>query len=453
MRADEIKSIAPLSPFRRFLKWLGFAEPASKTNPQKPDSLKKADPDQNRRTDRFSRKKSSKLPPKSSSEKRPQRAPSQIPNTPALHAEMITEQPALLALCENIAKHPKIALDTEADSLHCYFEKLCLIQISTPDAHFLVDPLASLDLSPLFEALKGKVVIIHGCDYDLRLLRKAGWTDPKNVFDTGVAARLIGLREFGLAALLHHHFGLVLAKASQKANWAIRPLPPQMLDYAVNDTAHLLALADLLEQQLTKLGRTEWFVQSCDRLIRNSAIVRERDPDTLWRISGHSDLSQRGMAILRTLWTWRESEAQSVDRPTFHILNNDSLLEASHRLDQNGQFEPRNLRGSRLERFQQAAREALALPSTDWPKSLRKPRPKPIPDYEERFRQFRDRRDKSASKFSLDPTLIAPKAILEALARQDPDVLDSLLPWQRTALGVQDTPPAATEASDAPQAP
>ena len=90
---------------------------------------------------------------------------------------------------------------------------------------------------------------------------------------------------------------------------------------------------------------------------------------------------------------------------------------------------------------------------TDWPKSLRKPRPKPIPDYEERFRQFRDRRDKSASEFSLDPTLIAPKAILEALARQDPDVLDSLLPWQRTALGVQDTPPAAIEASEAPQAP
>jgi ribonuclease D len=356
---------------------------------------------------------------------------------------MITEQPALLALCEQLEKHPRIALDTEADSLHCYFEKLCLIQISTPEAHFLVDPLASLDLTPLFSALKGKTVIIHGCDYDLRLLRKAGWRDPENVFDTGVAARLVGLREFGLAALLHHHFGLVLAKASQKANWAIRPLPTQMLDYAVNDTAHLLALADQLEQQLTKLGRTDWFRQSCDRLIRNSAIVRERDPDSLWRISGHADLSERGMAILRTLWHWRESEAQAVDRPTFHILNNDSLLDAAHRLDQNGNAEPRNLRGSRLQRFQAAAREALAIPQAEWPKLLRRVRQKAIPDYEDRFRLFRDRRDKSAAEYALDPTLIAPKAALESLARQDAEAIESLLPWQRSALGI--------ELADAPQ--
>ena len=432
---------ATLGPFRRFLTWLGFGKSVASSAPaaREEDSRNPSKPARQgpRRNTRNSRNPNGKPPAPAPQKSRPQRTTPSISNTPAVTAEMITEQPALLALCEHLAKHPRIALDTEADSLHCYFEKLCLIQISTPEAHFLVDPLASLDLAPLFSVLKGKTVIIHGCDYDLRLLRKAGWSDPENVFDTGVAARLVGLREFGLAALLHHHFGLVLAKASQKANWAIRPLPAQMLDYAINDTAHLLALADQLEQQLTKLGRTDWFHQSCDRLIRNSAIVRERDPDSLWRISGHADLSQRGMAILRALWHWRESEAQAVDRPTFHILNNDSLLDAAHRLDQNGNAEPRNLRGSRLERFQAAAREALAIPQAEWPKLLRRARQKAIPDYEDRFRLFRDRRDKSAAEYALDPTLIAPKATLESLARQDPEAIESLLPWQRSALGIE----------------
>ncbi len=428
-----------LGPVRRFLAWLGFGKSAGTPSPtthaedQRPSKSLRKD---GRRNPRNSRHTNGKSPSPTPQKSRPQRSTPSVSNTPAVHAEMITEQPALLALCDHLAKHPKIALDTEADSLHCYFEKLCLIQISTSEAHFLVDPLAPLDLTPLFAVLKGKTVIIHGCDYDLRLLRKAGWTDPENIFDTGVAARLVGLREFGLAALLHHHFGLVLAKASQKANWAIRPLPPQMLDYAVNDTAHLLALADQLEQQLTRLGRTDWFRQSCDRLIRNSAIVRERDPDSLWRISGHADLSHRGMAILRSLWHWRESEAQAVDRPTFHILNNDSLLEAAHRLDQNENAEPRSLRGSRLERFQAAARTALAIPQAEWPKLIRRARQKAIPDYEDRFRLFRDRRDKSAAAYSLDPTLIAPKATLESLARQDPEAIESLLPWQRAALGI-----------------
>lgn len=439
-RQHDLRSPVSVGPIRRFLNWLGFGSalaPSSEHDIQAvPCPPAKASRPSARKNPRYAKNLSRKGGETVAKKGRAERVLPSVSNTPAVHAEMITEQSALLSLCDHLTKHTRIALDTEADSLHCYFEKLCLIQISTPDAHFLVDPLASLDLNPLFAALRGKTVIIHGCDYDLRLLRKAGWTDPENVFDTGVAARLVGLREFGLAALLHHHFGLVLAKASQKANWAIRPLPAQMLDYAVNDTAHLLSLANQLEQQLVRLGRIDWFRQSCDRLIRNSAIVRERDPDSLWRISGHADLSHRGMAILRTLWHWRESEAQSVDRPTFHILNNDSLLDAADRLDQTGSVDVRNLRGSRLERFQVAAREALATPQAEWPKILRRARQKAIPDYEERFRVLRNRRDQSAAEYALDPTLIAPKATLEALARQDPDAIETLLPWQRSALGI-----------------
>ena len=141
--------------------------------------------------------------------------------------QMITSTEELEAAVRSFAPHPRIALDTEADSLHCYFDKLCLIQITIPGSNFLIDPLAGFSLDPLFNALEGKTVIIHSADYDLRLLRRGGYQGPTVLFDTMIAARLCGATEFGLAALLHQHFGVTLAKASQKANWARRPLPPR----------------------------------------------------------------------------------------------------------------------------------------------------------------------------------------------------------------------------------
>jgi ribonuclease D len=330
--------------------------------------------------------------------------------------------------------HPRIALDTEADSLHCYFDKLCLLQISIPGTNLLVDPLAGFSLDPHFKALEGKTVIIHSADYDLRLLRRCGYTGPTVLFDTMIAARLCGATEFGLAALLHQHFGVTLAKASQKANWAIRPLPEEMLAYAVNDTVNLLTLSQIQEARLRELGRWEWFEQMCDKAIRSAAVVRERDPDSIWRISGYADLSERGTAILKALWHWRDQEAQSVDKPAFHILNNDLLLDFSDIFDKGRIPEPRHLRGSRLSRFMEAGQKALALDPSEWPKTIRKPRFRTTQEQESRFKELRKRRDEVAAKLSLDPTLIAPKATLEQLSREEPQAFEALLPWQTECL-------------------
>jgi ribonuclease D len=353
---------------------------------------------------------------------------------------MISSTPELEDAVAAFAEHPRIALDTEADSLHCYFDKLCLLQISIPGTNLLIDPLADISLDPLFKALEGKTVIIHSADYDLRLLRRGGYTGPTVLFDTMIGARLCGATEFGLASLLHQHFGVTLAKASQKANWARRPLPPEMLEYAVNDTVNLLTLAQIQEERLHELGRWEWFEQMCEKQIRSSSFTRERDPDTLWRISGYADLSPRGTAVLRALWSWRDQEAQLVDKPAFHIIGNDLLLDVCHRFDMGQQVDPRHLRGSRWNRLLETAEAALQLPEQEWPTPIRKPRLRTTQEQESRFKDLRNRRDEAAERLGLDPTLIAPKGTLEQLSRKEPQALESILPWQRECLGIAPAP-------------
>lgn len=348
---------------------------------------------------------------------------------------MIDTDEALAALLPALAPLDRIALDTEADSLHCYFEKLCLIQLSIPGHDYLIDPLSGQSLLPLFETFQGKCLVLHGADYDLRLLRRSGFDRPTELFDTMVAARLCGLTEFSLAALISRHFGVQLVKGSQKADWGRRPLSPQMTEYAVNDTRYLFALADHLGAQLRSLGRWEWFAQSCEKAIASASFVKDRDPDSLWRIAGSTDLTERGQAILRALWHWRDQEAQQVDRPSFHILHNQQLIEASERFERGEQVTIRHLRGSRLRRFEEAGARARQLPEEEWPKTIRRPRLRSTPEQDARFRDLKKKRDVAAGELRLDPSLIAPKAILERLAAA-PEEADGLMPWQRQVMGL-----------------
>ena len=342
----------------------------------------------------------------------------------------------LAAALPLLAPQPRIPIDTEADSLHCYYEKLCLVQISVPGHDLLIDPLAGFSLAPLFDAFNGKELIIHGADYDLRLLRRVGYAGPSSVFDTMIAARLCGIEEFSLAALIKRYFDVELAKGSQKANWARRPLPPQMAEYAVKDTHYLLEIASILEGDLRELGRMEWFRQCCEKAVAGSMIVKERDPGQIWRITGCSDLRGRSAAILRALWHWREREAQAVDRPSFHILHGEQMIDAAVRLDRGDSIELSHLNGQRRRRFFDAAQEGMDLPESEWPKILRKPRLRPTKDEEARFKALKTKRDEAAAAFHLDPSLIAPKSMLEGLAANPEEVVPKMMPWQRETLGV-----------------
>lgn len=350
---------------------------------------------------------------------------------------MIATPEALAEFLEPMSQVGRIALDTEADSLHCYFEKLCLIQISIPGSDVLIDPLSGCSLQPLFEELSRHELIIQGLDYDLRLLRRVGMQEVLGVFDTMIAARLTGSLEFSLAALLQNHFGITLVKGSQKANWARRPLSPQMEDYARNDTRHLEALAAKLQEELCRLGRWDWFTQSCDKAIEATRIVREREMDTVWRIAGSGELRGRAAALLRALWTWRDEEAKAVDRPPFHIARNDILIDSAKRFAAGDPVHIPHLSGSRSRRFFDAAEHALALSESEWPKPIRSTRVRPTPEMERRFNDFKTRRDHAATAHRIEPSLVASKSVLEALAADTEATLLKLLPWQRMLLGFE----------------
>jgi ribonuclease D len=291
-------------------------------------------------------------------------------------------------------------------------------------------------LEPLFAALVGKEIIFHGADYDLRLMRRVGYAGPTRIFDTMIGARLCGFTEFSLAALINRYFNVQVTKASQKANWARRPLSTQMADYAVNDTRYLHRIAEIIEAELCRLERWDWFEQSCERAIAASAINKERDPDQAWRITGSHELRGRASAVLRALWQWREDEAAHVDKPTFHILHNEQLINAAARFDQAQQVNFDHLQGARRRRFLEAVEKALALPESEWPQIIRKPRPRPHKDDEARFHVLKKKRDGAAADLKLDPSLIAPKSMLENLASNFEETASKMMPWQRAMLDV-----------------
>lgn len=349
---------------------------------------------------------------------------------------MISNPAQLGELLPKLQPLDRIAIDTEADSLHSYFEKLCLLQLSVPGEDFLVDPLAGFDMGPLGAALASKEIVLQGADFDLRLMRRSFAYKADRVFDTVVASRLLGLREFSLAALVERFFDVKLTKGSQKANWAQRPLPGKMAEYAVNDTHYLLPLAEKLEADLIARGRLEWFRQSCQRGLDLANIERERDADDVWRISGSGLLRGRAAAVLRELWHWRDREASAVDRPPFHILQNHQLLGSIEPILAGEMPDYRHFSTRRRRAFIEAVERSLSLPESEWPVKRRRIGVRATPEMERRSAELRRRRDHAAAELGVDPSFIAPRATLDAIAADEANAEGLLVPWQRTLLGL-----------------
>ena len=183
----------------------------------------------------------------------------------------VRERAAMESLIQRIGAAERVALDTEADSLHNYFEKVCLIQISLGSEHYLVDPLCGLDLSGLLEALAEKPLILHGGDYDLRMMRASmGFRPRGEVYDTMIAAQLLGFEQIGLAALVERFFEIMIGKAGQKSDWSRRPLRENQMRYAVNDTRFLERLAERVGDELGERGRIDWHRESCRAMVQST---------------------------------------------------------------------------------------------------------------------------------------------------------------------------------------
>ena len=330
-----------------------------------------------------------------------------------------------------------ISVDTEADSLHAYPEKVCLIQISTVVGDDLIDPLAGVNLDPLLDALTAHALIMHGADYDLRLLRKHHEFVPGAIFDTMLAARLLGLRQFGLSHLVEHYLAVKLEKTSQKANWARRPLTERMERYARDDTRFLKPLADKLRLELQKKGRLTWHEEACARLIDESTRLRPADLDSVWRVKGSHALSRPALAILRELWQWRETEAIAANRPPFFILSHDVLVDIASASAARRPVEPlvpRHLSPRRCEGLAQAVKAGLQISADKHPELPRRNGNRPTEAERRRYEQLEKRRDSHAGQLGIDPTLIASRATLGDLARSWDKHAPELMNWQRELL-------------------
>ena len=348
---------------------------------------------------------------------------------------MIDTDEKLGAFLPKLRQADWIAVDTEADSLHAYPEKLCLLQISIAGADHLLDPLSAMSLAPLLEVLSRRELILHGADYDLRLLRKTCGFVPSTIVDTMLASRLLGCREFGLTNLVSKFLGVPLEKGPQKANWARRPLTPRMEEYARNDTRYLKPLSDLLLAQLKEKGRLAWHQQTCNRLIADCTQSRTVDPDLLWRVKGSHQLGPHALAVLRAIWRWREEEAVEANKPPFFVMSPELMVGLAVAAAESRDLQrmlPRHIWPRRRERLLKAIAAGMVA---EHPARL--PRPKSNRQTEaEKRRMFEleRRRDRRATDLEIDPTLIASRAMLVLLARDWAAHGKELMPWQRELL-------------------
>lgn len=239
---------------------------------------------------------------------------------------LIDEGSALAEVAGQLSGQSRIALDCEAAGFHRYTDRLCLVQLSTPDQTYLFDPLLIDPASTLRPLLEDPeiLVVMHGADYDLRLLDRDLGIRIRGVFDTQVAASLLGAPALGLAALLETHLGVTLSKQHQRADWAQRPLPEAYLRYAAADTQHLLALADILVEQLQELGRTGWAGE--EFLLLEGIRWEEDEDDPVTRVKGARMLAPRQLTALRAAMEWRDRIAQQMDRAPFRVAGDQTLL-------------------------------------------------------------------------------------------------------------------------------
>lgn len=363
-------------------------------------------------------------------------------------AFQLLDQPGSLApLLAAIGRVDEVALDTEADNMFHYKTRVCLLQFLADGEVFLVDVLApGMKLEPLWEALSGKHLIMHGSDFDLRLLHDLCRFRAHSLFDTMLAAQLLGLQRFGLASLLDQHFGVALDKDGQKANWSKRPITPKLLNYAALDVWHLPALRDLLRKDLKRLGRLEWLDQQCRAQItagsEGFAPATEHD----WRIGRSERLRGTGLSVLHAVWHWREAQAKRIDTPPFKVCGNALLLKIAEAAEA-GESEATIMNqihlGRRHERLASSLSAALHAGFERDPKSLPR-RPGRDPNHVSLSQaevEFQDRikadRDRVAQGLAIEPTLIANRAQLAQIARYPEKLTEILLPWQAQLLREQ----------------
>jgi len=334
----------------------------------------------------------------------------------------------LAALMRRVAREPQVAVDTEAASFHRFVDRIYLIQLSSNRETAIIDPLTVDDVSTFGALLADPAieVVFHDADYDLRILDRDYGFHAHHLFDTRIAASLLGEPAVGLAALLEKHVGVKLDKKYQRADWSRRPLPPEMLEYAATDTRFLLALRERLRAQLEARGRLSWAEEEFSRLEGVRWTPAESNGDGYLRMKGARALSRRGLAVLRELVPWREGIAAELDRASFRVVSNEALLALSEAPPRSRQdlakvrgLSPR-LVAERGDSLLAVIERGLSVPEKDLPRFPRAERRASDPAFDQAVERLKRVRNEAAERLGLDPGVLCPKGALEAVARARP---------------------------------
>lgn len=357
--------------------------------------------------------------------------------------EIITSAPRLAEVAALLSRQTEIAVDMEMDSLHHYREKVCLVQVSTRQQSWLIDPLALSNLEPLAAPLANPeiVVVMHGSDYDIRSLHRDYGIEVTNLFDTMIAARFLGLTEFGLAALLKARFGIELDKKYQKADWSKRPLSREMCAYAAADTSDLLPLYDQFRAELEQRGRLEWLLEEGRAVCQ--ARVTEKDGPLFLYCKGAGKLRGHTLAVLEELLQMRDHQAELLDRPPFKVLSADTLIDIAENRPQT-LYELSLFKGMTPGQLQRhgdgilsAIERGMATDEGSLPRFPRTLKKEVLERAKERLKNLKAWRECCSRELGLDPGVLAPNWLLEAVAdtesaaKEELETIPGMRDWQK----------------------
>ncbi len=362
--------------------------------------------------------------------------------------ELVTDEAGFRQAMSKISRARRIGLDLESNGFFRYPEQVCLIQVSTPQDVYVIDPLALDDMKPVGEVLARKRVeiVLHAGSHDVLSLDRDWGMRIENLFDTNIAAAFVGMSRLGLGNVLEEELGVDIPKEKriQRSDWSNRPLSQKALDYAANDVRYLHELRDALGKRLRKLGREDWVKEECQRL----AETRYEAPDpemAVFNVKGWRSLDDEGLAILKSLVEYREDHAVRMGRPHFRVIPDMALITLANKPNSDmrrvrglGNFS----RGSLSRGIRKAISEGK---ESKPPKRPVQPRPPRVPRGQRevisrRLAKLKQWRIAQGKELSLDPALLWPMRSIQRIARE-PDKLESEMQdpevrrWQRKEFG------------------
>jgi ribonuclease D len=365
-------------------------------------------------------------------------------STPKTKPELVTRPDQFNRTVRALLDQPIVSVDTESNSLYAYREQVCLIQFSIPGHDYLVDPLALKDISRLGKVFSNPKIekIFHAAEYDLLTLQRDFGFEFRKLFDTMVAARIMGRKKVGLGSLLEEEFGIYLEKKFQRANWGKRPLPPEMLQYASLDTHFLIRLRNIFAKDLKAAGRWSIAEEDFTRLSQVNGTPPEPNGADVWRVSGVYDLSPSEVTILKELTEYREGQARSMNRPLFKVIGDRTLIaiavDAPRTLEELAQL-PGMSRGQ-VRRHGKALLNAVKAGQSK-PPTKRPRRPRKDDRIIALTDALRDWRKITARKISVESDIVLPRDIMEEIGETMPEAREDLarlmkdIPWRHEKYG------------------